>query len=444
MLSSIMLTIEIPDNNIPERDYVISTLFRDFIGLDYKLNINPSISDCLIRFDDSLLIIKDSLFSLHRSPLSYLDMGFLTSKVIYSQNEFTCEENIPVIFGIDLIQKKDKVIECGIDIFASAFFMLTRWEEYVNKARDIHDRFPGAESVAWKNNFLHRPVVNEYAEMLWNMMQKLNYRGARRFRKFELVLTHDIDHLDYPGAPRIILGDMVKRRSLPLAFRHFRHAIRDGNPYDTFDFIMSTSEKIGVKSHFYFMSAFGGLYNDPENYLKTRRFISKIGEIKKRGHITGFHPGYHTFRNPERFRQEKQLLEEAISQEIHESRQHYLRMDVTKTLSICDENNVKIDSSLGFHDHEGFRCGTGDMFYTFDFLKRIKLRLQERPLIIMDSTLRHHQHYSVEEATGVIQNYITIAQKYSSLLTILFHNSSFYGEWEDYRTVYENAMGVSS
>jgi hypothetical protein len=62
----------------------------------------------------------------------------------------------------------------------------------------------------------------------------------------------------------------------------------------------------------------------------------------------------------------------------------------------------------------------------------------------MDSTLRHHQHYSAEEATGVIQNYITIAQKYSSLLTILFHNSSFYGEWEDYRTVYENAMGVSS
>jgi hypothetical protein len=439
-----MIIIQVPESNNEERMFIIHTFFSYFIGVKYTINTCNSSRHYSILFDECEIIIQDHFFIKYKNPLSYISAGALPEHLIFASNEFTTENDIPVIYGTEeLIISRNKII-CGIDIFASSFFMLTRWEEYVNKTRDVHDRFPGIESLAWKNNFLHRPVVNEYAEMLWNMMQKLNYKGIRKLRKYQLVLTHDIDHLDYPGTPRITLGDIIKRRNLLLAYKNFRHAIRAGNPYDTFDFIMATSEKNGLKSHFYFMSAFGHLSHDPENYLKTRRFISKIDEIKKRGHIIGIHPGYHTYNDQKRFWQEKQLLEEAISEEIHESRQHYLRMDVTKTLSICNENNLDIDSTLGYHDHEGFRCGTGDIFPIFDFLKRSQFHLKERPLIIMDGTLRHHQKYSPEKAIGIIQNYITIAQKYNSLITILFHNSSFYGDWDEYRSVYENALGVKS
>lgn len=68
---------------------------------------------------------------------------------------------ITIIYGEDklIIDRNSKTIVCGIDIFASSFFMLTRWEEYVNKKRDNHNRFPASESLAYKFGFLNRPIA---------------------------------------------------------------------------------------------------------------------------------------------------------------------------------------------------------------------------------------------------------------------------------------------
>lgn len=433
-----MISIQFPNNNLPEREYIIKTLIFDFLGLPYTIKVSDSDSDLhySILFEECELVIQDSFFSCYRDSLSYLNADALPKKIVYAKNKFTIENNIPVIFGTDELLITEKKIICGIDIFASAFFMLTRWEEYVNKTRDNHNRFPGSASIAHENNFLHRPVVNEYVEMLWKMMKKLGYKGERKRSNFELVLTHDVDVLSRPGSYRTILGDVLKRRNLKLAHEHFKYKFVP-NPYDTFDFLMTTSERLGLKSHFYFMSSNSKLPYDTSYYLKCRLFNSKIKEIKKRGHIIGFHPGYYTFDDLERWRAEKQLLEKAVLQEIVEGRQHYLRIDVTKTFRILDKNNMEIDSTLGYTDKEGFRCGTGDIFPVFDFLYRKQLNVKERPLIIMDGTLRQYQQYTQEQALPIIQYYISIGKRYNTTITILFHNSSFYGEWERYDSLYE-------
>ena len=99
----------------------------------------------------------------------------VSSNIEFVKNKFIPEEDIPVIYGnAKLNIENSKLITCGIDIFASSFFMLTRWEEYVNKSRDLHNRFPGNESLALKFNFLNRPIVNEYVVMLKNMMFTLD------------------------------------------------------------------------------------------------------------------------------------------------------------------------------------------------------------------------------------------------------------------------------
>ena len=55
--------------------------------------------------------------------------------------------------------------------------MLTRYEEVVNndplRILDAHERFPATASIAYKENFLHRPVVNEYFEILWYCIKEL-------------------------------------------------------------------------------------------------------------------------------------------------------------------------------------------------------------------------------------------------------------------------------
>src|SRR5690606_17510004 len=84
-------------------------------------------------------------------------------------------------------------ILCGLDLFGSMFFMLSRYEEMVVKERDQHDRFSAKSSVAFKGEFLMRPIVNEYLEILWQLLSYLDNSLIRRERTFKTILTCDVD-----------------------------------------------------------------------------------------------------------------------------------------------------------------------------------------------------------------------------------------------------------
>lgn len=439
-----MISIFIPDNNIPERKYIIKCILSDFLGLQYVIIPKKDHQHYLICYNEKELIIRDVFFGLFPKPLSYLNYDALPKLIKYGRFDLLTGFNIPIIYGDEEFLISENRITCGLDIFASAYFMLTRWEEYVVRERDKHLRFIGSNSIAFKSGFLNRPVVNEYVELLWELFQKMGYKGKRMNRTFELILTHDIDHLDYPQTVKIILGDILKRKSLVTACNNLNYYIGSGlNPYDTFDFLMTNSEQIGLKSHFYFMSSNTQMAQDPKFYLSSFRFKSKIKEIKERGHIIGFHPGYYTFDDLDEWSIEKRALETATNTMITEGRQHYLRFIMPDTFRIWDMNNMDIDSSLGYNDYEGFRCGTGDIFHVFDFIKREELNIQERPLIIMDSTMRHYRKYNHAENLAVFNNFISVGKKYKTKITLLFHNSSFYGEWEGYKSLYSEVLSIS-
>ena len=46
------------------------------------------------------------------------------------------------------------------DPFAASFYMLTRYEEYLPHKRDIYERFPATESIAYKKDFLQEPLID--------------------------------------------------------------------------------------------------------------------------------------------------------------------------------------------------------------------------------------------------------------------------------------------
>jgi hypothetical protein len=438
-----MLHVSIPNNNLPEREYIIEVMLTGFLGLPYSLTPGPDPTAYHLCFDGAELVIRDHFFSRYPSPLSYLVKEAIPLRAGFLKNRCTIDKDIPVIYGNDEFHHEGQKLVCGIDLFGSSFFMLARWEEAVLRVRDIHNRFPGRESLAVRGGFLHRPVVNEYAFLLWNMLVLLGYKGERKSRSYGLVLTHDVDHLDYPSTCRILLGDLLKRHSITLAHRHLNQYRASGaNPYDYFDFLMTHSEKLGLRSHFYFMSTNSGLPYDRRFYLNKKCFHDKVREIRNRGHLIGFHPGYYTCDNEERWRNEKELLERVLDSRITEGRQHYLRFDIPLTFRIWERNGMETDSTLGYAEYEGFRCGTGDDFHVFDVLDRNRLHLKERPLVIMDGTLKQFKRYDPETMVDCFRSYLFAARKYQMQLTILFHNC-FYGEWEGYDNHYVRMLESS-
>ena len=113
------------------------------------------------------------------------------------------------------------------------------------------------------------------------------------------------------------------------------------------------------------------------------------------------------------------MLERVIGKEIVEGREHYLRFEVPTTWQIWEDNGMKIDSTCGYADKEGFRCGTGDEFSRFNILSRKKLRLKERPLVVMDCSLFNYNNYTYQEGINIMNK----LQSRNDSFTMLWHNS---------------------
>ena len=119
------------------------------------------------------------------------------------------------------------------------------------------------------------------------------------------------------------------------------------------------------------------------------------------------------------FKREKVLLENTIGMDIMEGRGHYLRFEVPTTWQIWEDCGMGVDSTCGYADKEGFRCGTGEEFSVFNILTREKLQLKERPLLLMDKTIYFYQNLNDTERKEIISNIIDNTNTF----TMLWHNT---------------------
>ena len=400
-----MLRVKIPNNNIPERRYVLDIIFDEFLGLEYVLEVGSSDYEITLP-NKQKLIIKDKFFNRYPKDLEYLKL-----------------EHIPKSIS-------------ELDIFSAAFFMLTRWEEYVDRRRDEHNRFLAKYALSYREGFLDRAIVNELIDELKDKLLNLDKSLIFKKREFELILTHDVDEVRFWRGKkqlfRIVAGDILKRRDMKLAYSRVKEYIniylkRDKDPYDTFEWLMDMSESLGLKSRFYFMSGGVTKYDNRYDITSQKELIKKI---QQRGHIIGIHPSYDAYNNFEQLKKEKELLESVCECSIREGREHYLRFEVPTTWQIWEDNGLEVDSTCGYADKEGFRCGTGDEFSLFNILTREKLKLKERPLVVMDCSLFDYNTYSYKDAIFKIGKMLSQSRTF----TLLWHNSyikhiRFYGDF---------------
>jgi hypothetical protein len=439
-----MIKVVIPGNFLPEREYIVNTMMAQFLGLDITIQADEASEDYTIELPGgNRLVFRDFFWGNKTETEGYLNVGSIPDDVFFAANDFLSEADIPVIYGTDDLEINNDIITCGIGIFASSFFMLTRWEEYAAAERDAHDRFPGGSALSCKFNFINRPVVNEYVEMLWNMMLKLG--ADEKWRKpghFEIIPTHDVDRVYFNNQFKKIFGDVFIDFKPQNAVKRIYYDLKRDNKYDTFNWLMEISEKNNLTSRFYFLS--DGLPKEDRGFLLRDKFITQLKEkIISRGHILGFHPGYDTYNDIGEWVRQKKLLEDTFNVSLSEGRQHFLRMAVPATLQVWEDNGMVTDSTLGYSSQAGFRCGTANEFSMFNAVTRKSMTLKERPLIFMDETFRQRKKpaESLDNARKAMNYYKAVCKKYDMPLTILFHNNNLEPlRWKGWKEFYENEV----
>ena len=431
-----------------ERSYVLDVLLRQFLGLEHTAEPGPveEVEVTLAGEPERSLRLRDGLFrcpaddwltprSLPRPPLEAWDLAgsaFADAAV---------EAGLPVLFGARLergawLDEDERGLRVGADLLGGAFFLLTRYEELALPDRDEHGRFPAAASLAVRAGFLRRPLVNEYAELLLALLRRLWPRLERRRWTFLEQPSHDVDTafspLAAPAVARALAGDLLRRRDGGLAARRLGAFVRGrrGDPsadlYDTYDALMDASEARGLRSAFYFIADRPAGPIDGNYSLDEPRIRGLLRRIAARGHELGLHTSYSAYRDPEQTRKELELLvraceEEGIGQERWGGRQHYLRFENPTTWQAWADAGLAYDSTVGFAEAPGFRCGVCYPYTVFNLSTRRALPLVERPLIVMDKTII--EDLAEEEAVSAVSELRERCRRYGGELQLLWHNA---------------------
>lgn len=441
-----MIHVKLPEAFFLERTYLCQVIFKELLGVNYTVQTDQGLRNTVeLEFAGKKITVEDDFFSRTSEQEGYLLNDLIPSKVEYVTSRYTKEKDIPLLYGNSSITRGNDSVVCGHDIFASIFFMLTRWEECVIKEHDYLGRFPASAALAVKYNFLHRPVVNEWVELLKNMLSDLSPDIAfNKPQTFRIIFTHDIDLLNSPVSIREFAKDLIKRKSLAAFAKRLGYLVTKRNPYDVFDYFMDVSEKHKTLSRFYFMTGHNVTGKDGELYNHTPFYKKILNHIKNRGHIVGFHPSLLSYNNPEMFRKERTQLESDLGASVVEGRQHALRFKLPDTWNIWEKEGMTMDSTMGYSAREGFRCGTGNIFTVFDVVNRNALNLQEMPLVLMDTTLNVNRKLDTEESKEIISKYLDLAKRYDMPITLLFHNlidDSI--DWKGWKKLYDELFGTN-
>lgn len=465
-----MLHVYHPDTYLPERRYIFEILLREFLGLDYESHTDARHDVCITDSSNQAepgaksLILADDLFataasdwltaaSMPRQPLMVWDTH-------QSQMAFPLlEAPLPILYGT---QEPDRSplsitaskIGLSLDIFGSAFFCLTRYEEIVSTLTDRYGRFPITASLAWQESFVERPLVNEYLEVLWALLSRLWPRLERKAWQHRVILSCDVDW-PYCAAGQTTLKvlrssavDVAIRHEPRLALRRMRSHItaqRTNDPCNTFEWIVDLSEHYGFRHAFNFIPAHSGGAIDGIYSLDDPWVRGLLRFLWSRQHEIGLHTSFGTFIDAEQTRLEKEKLTEVMAQEhimqqLIGGRQHYLRWKNPVTWQNWEDAGLTYDSTLTFAEQVGFRCGTCYEYPVFNLKTRQQLALRERPLIVMEGSLFDYMKMPIMSAIAKIQAQNAICKRFNGNFTLLWHNSTLISRQQ--QAAYEATLKV--
>lgn len=441
--------VEVHTNRVclAEKKYIFELVLREFLGVEYVLVLDDNLIDIRIVRNEKKIVLNAAFFQqfidkewLSPDTLPSLPLEFISAD-ISPENP----SNYPVLYGKAEYRVTDNVIEIGLDVFGSSFFMLSRYEEVIVKVKDSHGRFPVQESIAFKENLLLRPIVDEYVDLLWEQMSFLWPGLQRKKTESQTFISCDVDHIwdkgiRFPGIFSRLIADLLKRRSLISFIGSLRLFFvvdflgkTEKDPFKSFQFMMDECERRKLQIAFYFIPRNDKKGIDGYYDIEDEEVVRLMREIIKRGHEVGYHGSYDSYKDKERTLEEINLLRKVYRQaggdpnDIKGGRQHYLRWETGVTEKNWEAAGMEYDSTLGYAEHIGFRCGTAREYSFYDSVNRKPLRLRIRPLIIMEVSMFNKNYMGLDSDEAIVHGHKihNITETYKGAFSLLWHNSSF-------------------
>jgi hypothetical protein len=318
--------------------------------------------------------------------------------------------------------------EMGFDLLAASFYLITRYEEYLPYSEDEYGRYAHEQSLAFRNGFLMRPLVDEWMQAFCSKLRKRFPELRLRPNTFQHVATYDIDEsfaylhkpwwLQLGGAARDLLAgriDWMMDRIRVLA------GIKK-DPYDSFDEI----RKLHVANNtrpicFIHVGARRGRYDRQisPHHPAQQRLIYSLCEWSD----IGLHPSWRSGDEHALLPAEKKVVEQIVNQTITRARQHYIRYTLPETYRGLIGSGITDEYSMGYGSINGFRASTARSFRWFDLKRNITTSLRVHPFCYMEANSFFECKQSVDEAASEWCKLEKVIREVNGCMITIWHNN---------------------
>jgi len=330
--------------------------------------------------------------------------------------------------------------DMGFDLLAASFYLISRYEEYLPHQKDAYGRFDPVSSLAEKEGFLERPLVNLWLESFKKKLKKKFPSWQPRQSQFTFTPTYDIDmawswrHKDWKRT----IGGFIKT-FFKGNWKELKGRMKDQHdPYDAYGYMNQLHERYKLKPYYFFLVA-----------EKTGRYDKNISPANKdmqaliRDHAIryplGVHPSWQSGDDGIKLKKEIDILCSITGNSIRASRQHYIRFNLPDTFQQLLNSGIQFDFSMGYGSRNGFRASTCTPFYWYDLKNERKTSLFLFPFCFMDANSFYEQKMSAVQAFEELKAYYQSVKSVNGVFIMIWHNS-FLGtdpQFAGWREMYE-------
>ncbi len=406
----------------------------------YAENITPRLQYTIDFFSSQLFTdpirITSDIFEFKASDLPKLNY----SRKEPGEDEFYVQST-SLLFETDVRHREIDCFEVNFhkaffqssgdlpfDIFAASFYLLSRYEEYLPHQKDEYGRYAHTNSLAYKEKFLHLPLINIWIEEFKSAFKRKYPEIIFRIIQFKCIVSYDID-IAYSYLNKGIarnFGGLVKSAvqgnwSL-MADRINVLRGKKKDPYDCYEWLDALHLYCRLKPYYFFLVAGkNGKYD--KNISTNQKAFYNLVEYYAGKYKIGLHPSWQSGDEIALLKEELEWLEAVADRKIIHSRQHYIRFTLPKTFRDLIKTGIEKDFSMGYGSINGFRASVCSSFYWYDLDKEEKTDLLLYPFCYMDANSFFEQKDSPQQAYKELIDYYEITKKLNGLFISIWHNS---------------------
>jgi hypothetical protein len=409
----------------PRLQYICHFIFNEQMGLAHELTTDEAAFN---HFDD--VKINYSLQSMETGyQLEPLNLLF--------ENTIATQQIDCFLHNSNKVFFKTSSGHFAFDIFAASFYLLSRYEEYLPHNKDKFGRYAHENSLAFKEDFIHLPLINIWVNDFIISLQQHYPALKPQLPSFQFQPTYDIDiafSYQHKGWIRNIGGFIrqpsSERLKVLLGWQQ--------DPFDCFDWLQQLHETKKLSPIYFFLVAEkNGLYD--KNILPTKPAMQALIKKHAAKYTIGIHPSWRSGDEKGLLLKEKKMLEQITGQPVVASRQHFIRFNLPDGYQRLMEAGISADYSMGYGSINGFRASVASSFYWYNLQKEETTSLRIHPFCFMEANSFYQQHFTPAQALEEMMHYYQVCKHANGTFISIWHNHTLGTDklFEGWRVVYE-------